>query len=161
VVDDPKRGAGVRIRDPGRLAGCPTRPEPPCVLERFGGFNHAVMQANQVGNPDSLLALRVKGVELSVDNGIPARVIVPALPVCHKHQRGAVPSNSDNLIWRDYRPSSPLLRSNPVHLLGHDREWPWRGGTVVIVLRPASVVESKVWWQFNRGWFRAERRDHS
>ena len=46
-------------------------------------FNHAVLQANQVGNPDSLLALRVNGVDLSPDHGYPARIIVPALPGVH------------------------------------------------------------------------------
>ena len=52
-------------------------------LERAGAFNHAVLQANQVANPDSLLALRVNGVDLSPDHGYPARIIVPALPGVH------------------------------------------------------------------------------
>jgi DMSO/TMAO reductase YedYZ molybdopterin-dependent catalytic subunit len=76
--------SGVRLRDLAALAGMPN-PARATVrsLERFGGFNHAVLQANQVGNPDSLLALRVNGVDLSVDHGYPARVIVPALPGVH------------------------------------------------------------------------------
>ena len=32
---------------------------------------------------DSLLALKVNGVDLSMDHGFPARVIVPALPGVH------------------------------------------------------------------------------
>jgi DMSO/TMAO reductase YedYZ molybdopterin-dependent catalytic subunit len=36
-----------------------------------------------VRNPDSLLALRVNGVDLSPDHGYPARIIVPALPGVH------------------------------------------------------------------------------
>ena len=75
--------SGVRLRDLAALAGMP-HPARTTVrsLER-GGFNQAVLQANQVGNPDSLLALRVNGVDLSVDHGYPARIIVPALPGVH------------------------------------------------------------------------------
>jgi len=76
--------SGVRLRDLAALAGLST-PARANVrsLERFGGFNHAVLQANQVGNPDALLALRVNGVDLSMDHGYPARIIVPALPGVH------------------------------------------------------------------------------
>ena len=34
-------------------------------------------------NPDSLLALRVNGADLSPNHGYPARVIVPANPGVH------------------------------------------------------------------------------
>jgi DMSO/TMAO reductase YedYZ molybdopterin-dependent catalytic subunit len=34
-------------------------------------------------DPDSLLALRVNGADLSLDHGYPARVIVPAAPGVH------------------------------------------------------------------------------
>jgi DMSO/TMAO reductase YedYZ molybdopterin-dependent catalytic subunit len=76
--------SGVRLRDLAALAGIPD-PARATVwsLERFGAFNHAVLQANQVGNPESLLALRVNGVDLSPDHGYPARIIVPALPGVH------------------------------------------------------------------------------
>ncbi|MBV8862652.1 MAG: molybdopterin-dependent oxidoreductase [Mycobacterium sp.] len=76
--------SGVRLRDLAALAGVPG-PARATVrsLERAGAFNHAVLQANQVGNPDSLLALRVNGVDLSTDHGYPARIIVPALPGVH------------------------------------------------------------------------------
>ena len=76
--------SGVRLRDLAALAGVPS-PARATVwsLERFGAFNHAVLQANQVGNPDSLLALRVNGADLSPDHGYPARIIVPALPGVH------------------------------------------------------------------------------
>jgi DMSO/TMAO reductase YedYZ molybdopterin-dependent catalytic subunit len=75
---------GVRLRDLAQLAGVPS-PHSARVtsLERFGAFNRAVLQANQVSHPDSLLALRVNGVDLSLDHGYPARVIVPALPGVH------------------------------------------------------------------------------
>ena len=76
--------SGVRLRDLARLAGVPA-PHSASVesLERFGAFKHAVLQANQVEDPDSLLALRVNGAELSLDHGYPARIIVPALPGVH------------------------------------------------------------------------------
>jgi DMSO/TMAO reductase YedYZ molybdopterin-dependent catalytic subunit len=76
--------SGVRLRDLADLVGLPN-PARATVrsLERAGAFNHAVLQANQVRNPDSLLALRVNGFDLSFDHGYPARIIVPALPGVH------------------------------------------------------------------------------
>lgn len=75
---------GVRLRDLATLAGVP---EPASArvssVERRGGFNRARLQADQIGHPDSLLALRVNGADLSPDHGFPARVIVPALPGVH------------------------------------------------------------------------------
>ncbi len=76
--------SGVRLRDLASLAGVP-RPSSARVrsLERGGSFSQAVLQANQVGDPDALLALRVNGADLPADHGYPARVIVPALPGVH------------------------------------------------------------------------------
>ncbi|WP_246110239.1 molybdopterin-dependent oxidoreductase [Saccharopolyspora dendranthemae] len=76
--------SGVRLRDLATLAGVST-PLSAHVrsLEAAGAFNQATLQANQVSDPDSLLALRVNGAELSLDHGYPARVIVPALPGVH------------------------------------------------------------------------------
>jgi DMSO/TMAO reductase YedYZ molybdopterin-dependent catalytic subunit len=75
--------SGVRLRDLAALAGMPHPARTTVRSLGAGGFNHAVLQANQVGNPDSLLALRVNGVDLSDDHGYPARIIVPALPGVH------------------------------------------------------------------------------
>ncbi|MDT5087725.1 MAG: hypothetical protein QOG47_432 [Mycobacterium sp.] len=76
--------SGIRLGDLAALAGV-SRPARASVrsLERAGAFNRAVLQANQVRNPDSLLALRVNGVNLSADHGYPARIIVPGLPGVH------------------------------------------------------------------------------
>ncbi|MDM4719241.1 molybdopterin-dependent oxidoreductase [Micromonospora sp. WMMA1363] len=75
---------GVRLRDLAALVGV-TDPVSAQVrsLERAGLFNQATLQANQVLDADSLLALRVNGADLSADHGYPARVIVPALPGVH------------------------------------------------------------------------------
>ena len=75
---------GVPLRELARLAGS-TRPRSLYVesLERRGAFRSARLAANQVLHPDSLLALRVNGAELSLDHGFPARVIVPAAPGVH------------------------------------------------------------------------------
>jgi DMSO/TMAO reductase YedYZ molybdopterin-dependent catalytic subunit len=74
---------GVRLRDLARLAG---RPRPATVfvesLEQ-GVFGSARLRRNQILDPDSLLALRVNGADLSLDHGYPARVIVPANPGVH------------------------------------------------------------------------------
>jgi DMSO/TMAO reductase YedYZ molybdopterin-dependent catalytic subunit len=75
---------GVRLRDLALLAEV-THPDNAEVrsLQEGGGFSRATLQANQVLHPDSLLALRVNGSDLSLDHGYPARVIVPALPGVH------------------------------------------------------------------------------
>jgi DMSO/TMAO reductase YedYZ molybdopterin-dependent catalytic subunit len=38
------------------------------------------LAGNQIRHPDSLLALRVNGADLSRDHGFPARIIVPNNP---------------------------------------------------------------------------------
>lgn len=75
---------GVRLRDLAALVEA-TDPAQARVrsLQRSGLFNRATLQANQVLDGDSLLALRVNGVDLSLDHGYPARIIVPALPGVH------------------------------------------------------------------------------
>jgi len=75
---------GVRLRELAALAGIPA-PTSAVVrsLQRSGSFNKATLSADQLLNPDSLLALRVTGADLSVDHGYPARIIVPALPGVH------------------------------------------------------------------------------
>jgi DMSO/TMAO reductase YedYZ molybdopterin-dependent catalytic subunit len=79
-----QRWSGVRLRDLAALAGVPD-PSSAHVrsLERGGAFSKATLQANQVTDPDALLALRVGGADLPPDHGYPARVIVPALPGVH------------------------------------------------------------------------------
>ena len=52
-------------------------------LEKRGAFARAVLNRGQLLDPDSLLALKVNGVDLSRDHGFPARVIVPAAPGVH------------------------------------------------------------------------------
>jgi DMSO/TMAO reductase YedYZ molybdopterin-dependent catalytic subunit len=75
---------GVRLRDLAAMAGveAPTRADV-ASLQENGSFNRASLTSGQVLHPDSLLALRVNGVDLSLDHGFPARVIVPALPGVH------------------------------------------------------------------------------
>jgi DMSO/TMAO reductase YedYZ molybdopterin-dependent catalytic subunit len=75
---------GVRLRDLARLAKVPN-PSTADVesLQRGGAFRAVTLRGNQVMNGDSLLALKVNGVDLSMDHGYPARVIVPANPGVH------------------------------------------------------------------------------
>ena len=79
-----QRWSGVRLADLARLAGVvsPTKAHVES-LEKGGGFGQAWLQSNQVLDPDALLALKVNGVDLSMDHGFPARIIVPALPGVH------------------------------------------------------------------------------
>jgi DMSO/TMAO reductase YedYZ molybdopterin-dependent catalytic subunit len=81
---DNQAWAGVRLRDLAALSGVAS---PSSVLVRSlqpsGGFNRAVLSGAQIMDPDSLLALRVNGADLSLDHGYPARVIVPDNPGVH------------------------------------------------------------------------------
>lgn len=66
------------------LAGVPAaRSARVTSLQRGGAFGEAKLAANQIADPDALLALRVDGADLSLDHGYPARIIVPALPGVH------------------------------------------------------------------------------
>jgi hypothetical protein len=79
-----QRWTGVRLRDLRRLAGAPV--EDALTVQSFqpsGPFRHATLASDQVENEQALLALCVNGVDLSLDHGYPARVIVPALPGVH------------------------------------------------------------------------------
>jgi hypothetical protein len=76
--------SGVRLGELARLAGA-TDPTELQVesLQPSGSFKEATLNSGQIANPDSLLALKVNGADLSLDHGFPARVIVPALPGVH------------------------------------------------------------------------------
>jgi DMSO/TMAO reductase YedYZ molybdopterin-dependent catalytic subunit len=74
---------GIRLRDLAALAGHPAPSSALVQSLETGGYGTTTLAGNQVGDPDSLLALRVNGVDLSVDHGYPARVIVPNNPGVH------------------------------------------------------------------------------
>jgi DMSO/TMAO reductase YedYZ molybdopterin-dependent catalytic subunit len=76
--------SGVRLSELARIAGVPApRSARVTSLQRGGAFGAATLQANQIRDPDALLALRVNGADLSLDHGYPARIIVPGLPGVH------------------------------------------------------------------------------
>jgi DMSO/TMAO reductase YedYZ molybdopterin-dependent catalytic subunit len=76
--------SGIPLAELARLAGVPApRSARVTSLQRGGAFGEATLQANQIADPDALLALRVNGADLSLDHGYPARIIVPALPGVH------------------------------------------------------------------------------
>lgn len=76
--------SGVRLADLAKLAGVPApRSAAVASLGKKGKFNHATLEHHQVTHPDSLLALRVNGADLSLDHGYPARIIVPAINGVH------------------------------------------------------------------------------
>ncbi len=75
---------GVRLRDLLAITGVQDLDSAVVTsLEKRGAFSRAVLNPGQVTAGDSLLALKVNGVDLSLDHGFPARVIVPALPGVH------------------------------------------------------------------------------
>ncbi|MFZ0384331.1 MAG: molybdopterin-dependent oxidoreductase [Solirubrobacteraceae bacterium] len=79
-----QRWTGVRLRDLAELVGA----SPDAFLEVHsiqpkGPYRHTAYPASQVRDERSLLALCVNGVNLSLDHGYPARIIIPALPGVH------------------------------------------------------------------------------
>ena len=87
----PRRPAwtGVRLPDLARLAGVTEPAERPGRVAGAAGLVQAAsLSGAQVSDPDSLLALRVNGADLSPDHGYPARVIVPGRPGRAQHQVG-------------------------------------------------------------------------
>jgi len=79
-----QRWSGVRLPDLARLAGV-ARPAGARVesLEPHGAYSRVELSGDQVRASRSLLALRVNGVDLSLDHGYPARLILPAAPGVH------------------------------------------------------------------------------
>jgi DMSO/TMAO reductase YedYZ molybdopterin-dependent catalytic subunit len=75
---------GVRLRDLAALVGAPrTAILEVHSLQPTGPYRHTAYPASQVQNAQALLALSVNGVDLSLDHGYPARIIIPAVPGVH------------------------------------------------------------------------------
>jgi DMSO/TMAO reductase YedYZ molybdopterin-dependent catalytic subunit len=79
-----QRWSGVALRDLAALIQAP----PGSVLRVESLQPHGVLRRATLGEAQhtderALLALRVNGVDLSLDHGYPARIIVPALPGVH------------------------------------------------------------------------------
>jgi len=74
---------GVPLRTLASMAGFEQATVFVESLQEAGAFASTTLNDGQVGDSRSLLALQVNGVDLSLDHGYPARVIVPALPGVH------------------------------------------------------------------------------
>ena len=72
---------GVRLRDLAALVdGLGADHVFVQSLETTGAFKEMTLSDSQFRDPQSLLALKVNGADLSLDHGFPARCIVPAAP---------------------------------------------------------------------------------
>ncbi|MDG4782193.1 molybdopterin-dependent oxidoreductase [Micromonospora sp. WMMD961] len=72
---------GVPVADLLRLVGAPTdRAVRVSSLETDGLYATSTLPATHVGDPLTLLALRINGEELSPDHGYPCRLIAPSRP---------------------------------------------------------------------------------
>jgi DMSO/TMAO reductase YedYZ molybdopterin-dependent catalytic subunit len=79
-----QRWTGVRLADLAELVGAPADAAMHAAsFQRGGAFRQATFTAAQVRDHRSLLALRVNGIDLSLDHGYPARVILAAVPGVH------------------------------------------------------------------------------
>ncbi|MGB0119939.1 MAG: molybdopterin-dependent oxidoreductase [Solirubrobacterales bacterium] len=75
---------GVRLKDLAVAAGAAGASEVLVEsMQEAGSFNKATLSSGQIDDDKSLLALKVNDVDLSLDHGFPARVIVPAMPGVH------------------------------------------------------------------------------
>ncbi len=76
--------SGVRLRDLARMAGVD---DPDSLevrsLQEHGRLSKVTLNRGQANHDQAMLALRVNGVDLSLDHGFPARIMVPALPGVH------------------------------------------------------------------------------
>jgi len=80
-----QRWTGVRLRDLADMVGAPDGTEALVEsLEKHGAEREATLSDSQVAAENSLLALRVNGVDLSPDHGYPARIIIPGAPGVHQ-----------------------------------------------------------------------------
>jgi DMSO/TMAO reductase YedYZ molybdopterin-dependent catalytic subunit len=75
-----QRWTGVSLSDLATLVG--SQQVAATRLESLDG-GVVTLSGTQVRDPDSMLALRVNGADLSLDHGYPARVMVPATPGTH------------------------------------------------------------------------------
>lgn len=76
--------SGVRLADLARHAGAPgARQVLVESLQPRGAFRQATLGHDQLHDDRALLALQVNGIDLPLDHGYPARIIVPALPGVH------------------------------------------------------------------------------
>jgi DMSO/TMAO reductase YedYZ molybdopterin-dependent catalytic subunit len=78
-----QRWSGVRLRDLAALCGVNGPATVTSVSLERGTYGQATLGHEQLGDDRSLLALRVNGLDLSLDHGFPARVISPAVPGVH------------------------------------------------------------------------------
>jgi DMSO/TMAO reductase YedYZ molybdopterin-dependent catalytic subunit len=76
-----QRWTGVRLRELAELVGGGDA-ESVFVesLQRGGAFSTMSLTGKQIRADKTLLALKVNGVDLSLDHGFPARMIIPAAP---------------------------------------------------------------------------------
>jgi DMSO/TMAO reductase YedYZ molybdopterin-dependent catalytic subunit len=75
---------GVRLSELARLAGVADASQVEArSMQPRGILRKATLNRGQLAHPEAMLALRVNGVDLSLDHGYPARIMVPALPGVH------------------------------------------------------------------------------
>jgi DMSO/TMAO reductase YedYZ molybdopterin-dependent catalytic subunit len=78
-----QRWTGVRISDLASMAGIEGRATLKSISLEHGTYGAATLGHEQVADPQTLLALAVNGLPLSLDHGYPARIISPAIPGVH------------------------------------------------------------------------------
>ncbi len=79
-----QRWSGVRLTELAKMARAEGSGEVEVQsLQKGGPLRKATLNRGQLEDPDSMLALKVNGADLSLDHGFPARLIVPALPGVH------------------------------------------------------------------------------
>ncbi len=79
-----QRWTGVPVTRLAKLAGVDGAATVRNIsIETDGVFTAATLSKTEIADERTLLALKVNGVDLSLDHGYPARIIGPALPGVH------------------------------------------------------------------------------
>ncbi|HTW12515.1 MAG TPA: molybdopterin-dependent oxidoreductase [Solirubrobacteraceae bacterium] len=78
-----QRWSGVSVSELAAMAGVSGPASLTSVSLEHGTYGSATLGHEQVSNPQTLLALRVNGLDLPLDHGYPARIISPAVPGVH------------------------------------------------------------------------------
>jgi DMSO/TMAO reductase YedYZ molybdopterin-dependent catalytic subunit len=78
-----QRWTGVSVGDLAALAGVDGPATVTSISLETGTYGQATLGHEQVANPQTLLALKVNGLDLPLDHGYPARIVSPAVPGVH------------------------------------------------------------------------------
>ncbi len=145
--------SGVPLAELALLAGVPAaRSARVTSLQRGGAFGEAKLAANQIADPDALLALRVDGRICRWIMATRPASSFPHCPVCTT-RNGSLASNSTRGEMFDIATRfKNSYGSGPLHLLAMVSGFALLG-YIVATARPSALWNQATWWQSIAVWF--------